>query len=290
VAGPNDARRTFAVTVRAIDDGTFAGRLEIRAPTEAATDREVTGPSCAAVTTALALVAALAIDPESMRSETLPAAASEPPPPATPLELPPPPRPAASAPSPVWRWRVGADAEVAAAITPTPALGGGAFAEIASSAAEDGIAETPLGLSSFRLAVHYAQTATVHRDGAAASFDWASLGLEGCALRVRLGRRADARACAAFDAGALWGQGGDVARPESPIRPWWSVAPLLRFQWFASSSWFLDAEAALIVPLRRDTFVFEDPTVVFHTVPPVGARAGLGLGYELGDRNRGERP
>src|SRR6267142_2694079 len=64
IAGPRDARRTFVVTVRSRNETTFAGHLEIRSASDATTSRDVTGPTCEAVTTALALIAALAIDPD----------------------------------------------------------------------------------------------------------------------------------------------------------------------------------------------------------------------------------
>src|SRR5258706_7143835 len=69
MAPPDEAVRTFVVTIRAEGNG-FAGRLEIRTGAGGATNREVTGPTCPAVTTALALIAALAIDPDSRRAES----------------------------------------------------------------------------------------------------------------------------------------------------------------------------------------------------------------------------
>jgi len=70
VVGPEEARRIFVVTVRATGTG-FVGRLEIKSGSDSAAPREISGPTCAAVTSALALVAALAIDPDSLRSTSL---------------------------------------------------------------------------------------------------------------------------------------------------------------------------------------------------------------------------
>jgi hypothetical protein len=174
------------------------------------------------------------------------------------------------------------------------ALGGGAFAELAlaDEGLGDGASVVSFGMSAVRLGFHYARTGTIHQAGTvgAAHFDWAAASLEGCLFRVRFGGGADARVCAAFDVGALRGRGEDVPLPEAPVRPWFGLAPTVRFQWLMQSSWFLDAEGSLIVPLRRDTFVFEGPTTKFHDVPGVGAGAGIGIGYQLGDRGRQSRP
>jgi len=176
-------------------------------------------------------------------------------------------------------------------MAPSIAVGAAAFGEVARWNDDDGeAAGAPLGLSTLRLGVHYAGTGTVRQAGGGATFDWAVLGVEGCFVRIRLARRADVHGCAVFDVGVLRAQGEEIPAPEGPIRPWLSAAPVLRIQWFIASSWFLDVEGLLVVPLRRDTFVFENPPRTFHAVPPVGARAGLGLGYQFGDRGRGLRP
>jgi hypothetical protein len=101
-------------------------------------------------------------------------------------------------------------------------------------------------------------------------------------LRVRFARGLDLRACGAFEGGALRGRGEQVPLSKTPLRPWWSVTPQLRLQWFFARSWFVDADGGLVVPLRRESFVFEDPTTTFHEVPVLGSRWAIGLGYGLG--------
>jgi len=150
-----------------------------------------------------------------------------------------------------------------------------------------------LGLPTLRLTARYARTATVHRAEAAAQFDWGALGLEACFARVRLAPRVDWQACGAFDAGFLRGQGDELALTRTPVRPWFSAGPLLRFQWFFRRPWFFDAEAELVVPLRRETFVLDQPSTaptIFYEVAPLGGGAGIGLGFELGDRDSDLRP
>ena len=88
--------------------------------------------------------------------------------------------------------------------------------------------------------------------------------------------------------GLLHGQ-GDVGVPSNATRPWFDVAPLARFRWELAEHWFVEASAALAVPLRRETFIF-DPRTVFFEVPWAGPAAAVGIGYAFGDRSNQSRP
>jgi len=288
VSDAGHAKRTFVVTLRPKDAG-FVGRLEIQAGEPTATTREITGQSCAAVVSAVALVAALAVDPDSLRGDApdKPAPSSTPAPPvatnAIPLASP----PAKSASLIVetpdkrdWTWAIGAKAETNSVIAPHLSFGAGVFVE----------------LEAVRLVAHYAVTGTIQQDTGSAHFDWAALSLEGCPARPRWGA-VGLDLCGAFAGGVLRGHGDDVPAPlqsfqaEDPLRPWWSVAPLLRVSWALSRSWSIEAEGSLVIPLRRDTFVFKQPERrVFYEVPTLGAAAGLGIGYRFDDRKSDRRP
>jgi hypothetical protein len=302
------AKRTFVVTVRATESG-FVGRLEIRAGDPTSTTRELTGPSCPAVVSAVALVAALAVDPDSLRGDAPDKAA---------VREPPQPAPAignaasvagkpsfTSSPGPAprkdrdWRWAVGAKGETNSFIAPKLSFGGGAFVELAP--VDDGAGAVPiqgsLGVEALRVGVHYAVTGTVQQSVGSAHFDWAALSLEGCPARVR-SASVQLDVCAVFAGGLLRGHGDRVSdpglefQPGDPLRPWWSIAPLLRVKWTFFGSWFVDAEGSLMIPLRRDRFVFDQPPErrLLYEVPKLGAGAGLGIGFRFDDRERDRRP
>jgi hypothetical protein len=292
----SQADRTFVVTLDQVGSA-FAGRLAIHKGGETTT-RDVKGPTCAAVTSALALVAALAIDPASLQSAPRPTAetaASQPPPPppaSSPHEPAPtiPPGassttvsgPTAAPAGDSWRWRLGARAEVGAFVAPHAALGAGAFLELARPEswrlAEPGTHGSGLGVWTLRVGAHYAATGQIERDVGAAHFNWAAVRLESCLLRLRFAASASLDACAAFDLGAIHGV-GEVAESQPSTTPWISAGPVIRVPWFFAGSWFLEAEGALVVPLRRETFIFGPQRVVFYEVPPAGPAAALGVGY-----------
>jgi hypothetical protein len=262
IDSPRDTRRGAGVTPG------FSGLLAIHRGEETTT-REVKGASCAAVSSALALVTALAIDPDSLRPAPAPALAPSPPPPAAaPLAV-----PEHRPPSIAWRWRMGGRFELGQFVAPSVPLGVGAFFELGR--VND--SHSALGMWALRTGLHYAATGSIDRAAGPAHFNWAALRLEGCVLRLRLAPPASLEACAAFDVGGLRGS-GEVNQARSPTTPWFSVAPVLRLPCFLSGGWFLEAEAALILPLRRETFVFE-PRDLFYRVAPAGPAAAFGLGY-----------
>jgi hypothetical protein len=170
------------------------------------------------------------------------------------------------------------------------ALGSQLFAELALDDDAFRNAGIAVGVSLARVGVRYLRSPTVRRAGAAAHFELATLDLEGCLVGLRVASRATTHLCFAFDAGVLRGQGEDAPLTRAPMQPWFDVSPRLRLEWFFHRSWFLDLQANVVVPLRRDTFWFDDPPTIFHEVPAWGAGGGIGLGYELGGRVAGLRP
>jgi hypothetical protein len=270
----SQAERIFALKINSLRDtrrgagvsAGFSGLLAIHRG-EDTTTREVKGATCAAVSSALALVTALAIDPDSLRLAPAPAAAP-PPPAAAPLPV-----PEHLESGVAWQWRVGGRFELGQFVAPRVPLGVGAFLELGRADDRHSI----LGLWALRIGPHYAATGSIDRAAGPAHFNWAALRLEGCVLRLRLAPPASLDACAAFDVGGLRGS-GEVSQAKNPTTPWFSVAPVLRLPCFLSGGWFLEAEVALILPLRRETFVFE-PRDLFYQVAPAGPAAAFGLGY-----------
>ena len=272
----SQAARIFAIKIDSLRDtrrgagfdAGFRGLLAIHRG-EDTTTREVSGATCAAVSSALALVTALAIDPDSLRSAPAPAVAPLPPPPAAAPLSGREDRQSGIA----WQWRVGGHLELGQFVAPRVPLGVGAFLELGRT--NDRL--LVLGLRALRIGLHYAATGSVDRAAGPAHFNWAALRLEGCLLHLQLASPASLDACAAFDVGGLRGS-GEVNQAKNPTTPWLSVAPVLRLPCFFSGGWFVEAEAALILPLRRETFVFE-PRDLFYQVAPAGPAAAFGLGY-----------
>jgi hypothetical protein len=194
---------------------------------------------------------------------------------------------------------VGAKAETNSFIAPQLSFGGGAFVELAPADDPSSAIDGSLGAESLRLAAHYAVSGRASEAAGTAHFDWGALSLEGCPFRLRWGS-ARIDACAAFQAGFLRGHGDQVSAPQSlaepgdPLRGWLSAAPLLRVKWTFFRSWFLDADGSVVIPLRRDKFVFDQPppsdSRVYYEVPLVGAAAGIGIGYRFDDRTGDRRP
>src|SRR5262249_5809614 len=161
LAGEGETARTFVVSVHE-HPGETAGVLEIRSPSSAPTTREVSGRTCREVSNALALICALAIDPDS--------AVAPPPGPAPPATVPttppPPPRPppaetapgsSVGLPSRPWHGAIGMLGGVRGFVLPVAAVTVTLFGALEVPDAESGL------LSSFRLSAQAARTGWVSR-------------------------------------------------------------------------------------------------------------------------------
>ncbi|HKQ71683.1 MAG TPA: hypothetical protein VJT73_20205 [Polyangiaceae bacterium] len=292
------AKRTFVATVRANGDR-FEGRLEIKTPSEATTARDVTGKTCGAVASALAFVAALAIDPDSAHEDRAQVSgvvgdsgAARPRPPLAPgtTRLAPGTMTRSEAPpaeAREWRWRAGLRGEGHGFIAPEYALGIGAFVDRAASPSSG---RDLVAIHAWRLSAHYARTGTIRNQAGAAHFDWATFGADVCPLAVDWGTRAGLGVCTGLDAGLLRGQrDGGVDLPTA-IRFWLNARASARIHLFLSDVWFVETDLGIGAPLRRDRFIFEGPTSVLYEVPAAGFGASVAIGYRIGDRAPRLRP
>jgi hypothetical protein len=84
-------------------------------------------------------------------------------------------------------------------------------------------------------------------------------------------------AFAAADVGALNVSGSGATRVDSRTRPWFSVAGGARVRWDLAGRIFAGIDAACVVPLVRDDFVFINGGSAYR-VPAVGAETGLIVG------------
>lgn len=271
------------------------GKLEVARASSEPTHRDFTASSCEEVGSALALVAALALDPNA-RTDALPvkAASSEPASAAPVVEgAPPPEPPQAPAPTPA--------AAPASASPPRPTIperyrywvGAAAGGVVGAAPKVLGLVGASLGMRvvrerlfapSVQLTPLWGKTGVTGPASGSGEFTWALGRLELCPVSVRLSSPLSLDPCAAIEVGRLTARGSDasVAVPVTAAR-WW-VAPGATLSLHASfEHWFVRAGAVLLFPATRDEFVFREPTQSIHQASAVVVGASLGLGFHFGE-------
>ena len=315
-AAEGEPARMFRVDVSAAGGG-FRGRLAIEDPAGATAVREVSGVSCAEVTSALALVTALAIDPRASTAAKVPSLESpsparpepanpraplEPanPPPApspTPWSLParPPPTPegvvrrtlapSSMIPEPLPVWLPPVVAEPSRWRFGLGAHAAAVFA-VAPSTIPGAFLFTDaarLGAGAFapaaRAGLYLTEVGSSRNAGGSATFRWISGHLDLCPIRVELPPLA-AAPCAVVEVGALKAIGAGDLSSTTVVRPWAAAGLLGRAELSLFEGLSLEAQGALTFPFIRDTFYLE-PVFTVHEVPAVGGSLSGGLLVEL---------
>ena len=237
------ARRVFAVTIETTADG-FRGTLVVNR----ASDKELAAPRCEDLTTALALVTALAIDPTATVTPRAPAPAPEPA------------RPRA------WSLELDVDAMVEAGAGPGALLAG---AIEARASWRDGYA---LELAAI------AGRDSIARDGAEARFTWLAARPAACrssplaAVAVYL--------CGHVEIGAVRAHGEMIVNQRDLNRLWLAAGlhATARVALGSRSFGLLQLGAAL--PLVRDRYLFA-PDVALHDTPSVTGWLVVGVGMRF---------
>jgi len=285
-ARDDEPARTFQATLR-VRGPRVDGSLEVRELDGRASTRTVKGKTCEEVEAALALVAALIVDPRASTTPAasliLPPSTPEPPPPPPPPTPPPPPVPppprivAPPAPRAIrpipWRFESGIRAEARTGISSQPALGEGVFLGAASASPRwDALA--------FRLSGTFAQSADVATAQGAARFRWLLARGEACPLHAG-GTQLLARACLVVEGGAVLADGIDTPDAQTVVRPWLAPGLSVRGEWRVTVSVALELEVAGVAPLVRDSFGFgppgQAPVVSLPQVPPAIAAVSFGV-------------
>lgn len=270
------ARRVDARIVK-VDDR-YRGAVALDGQGGEPVVRQVEAPSCNEVTAALALIAALAIDPEA-------SLAPQAPPP------PPPPPSIAPAPTPTIPQEPGSSEPSNRFLEVQPAVeaGFGVISGVAPRVIAGGILMLELGIPRedplvlVRAGASYwtnGQIAILRADGtanAAAAYSAVLARIETCvALRVE---RFWAAPCATFDVGSLTVEGsengGTITAAYQESQLWAAPGPAARVGWDAVGPLTIAVDGALTFPLKRDTYVVEEPRQIAHDVPIVAARAGI---------------
>lgn len=295
---PVDSTRTVTVAVTA-DRSAYRGALRIARAGSVTSERAVTGDTCVEVVSALALIAALELDPGASTA-AVPAPVAPPiepsaPSPAAPTAAPltpavvPVPAPRAppstsfrSSASPgsmsaQHRVRVGAGIESDAIIglVPSALLGGGAFAE----------AFAPWrGAPSVRLSAFGARASPRFTASIGARVTLAGGRLEACPLAIG-GAPLEVRFCAALDGGVILTRGIGVAHPVSVTKPWFSPGLRSRVAWTTPIGLFAELGAGITAPLVRYPFDYEvdgaNQPFQAYRLSPIGATVTVSTGYHF---------
>jgi hypothetical protein len=292
VVAKSDATRTVAVEIHA-DAGGSTGRLLVRESDGREASRSVSAKRCEEVVTALALIAAVAIDPTALSN-----APPNPAPPPGPAPAPPPPpasRPPAAPPSEApppnaapprvavvseeaprtSRFRLAVGAELAAmfATAPEPLIGLRPFIE--------------LGSFGHRSVAPYFRLSFMRRGGSQAeteigggTFTWTAARLEAGPIRYPPARAFAIQPGVFFDGGAIEATGEDAADAHRETRAWLAPGALLRASWSPLRVLVVEAEGGLAVPLLRYRFFF-GPDATLWQVPPLAGTAGIGIGVRF---------
>lgn len=251
--------------------GGSTGTLELTAPDGASSTRSVSAAQCEQVVTALALMTALAVDPNASV-----AAVPKPAPAATPSE------PVhTDSPSPSsngsgaalrarWRWEVGAALEALGGVAPQLVFFPRPFVELAH-----------VGRYSFALRLSASRGhAVVERGAGGAELTlWAGR-LEACPVRVEIGPVLRVSPCLAVDAGQLRAAGTRVMPANHVERPWLAGGGIGRLEFGLWDVLAVELSGELFVPFVRDRFFVGANTTV-HRAPAVAGGAALGLGVRF---------
>ena len=236
-------------------------------------ERQVRGASCADVEEALALVAALALDDEP--ASPAPAVAS-------------PPR--------------SADAETTDDLPPPTsvthggrvdhdhALGMGAqgtFLGLNAPAVRPGVAvfgellgELGGARRSARATFAYAW-ASVAVAPSALELTWVTGRLDGCPFDFAVGAGFEVTPCVAWEIGVLHESARNALNAPSSTRPWLGPGAVVRVAFRLAPFLRLELQAAAIVPLERDEYVFAPAGIFGYRPPPVVPSGAGGLGFDF---------
>jgi hypothetical protein len=286
-AEPGESALTFLVNISLTVEG-VRGQVAIREPNGSLSLRDVPGSDCSEVLSAMALIAALTVDPLARPDREVPVAARRRraplPPPALAPSRPPSTRPAPAAepenPGGPTSIGLGAGARVNAhgAVMPELAIGAGAYIEVVSK--RRGAVSPSLRVGAIFSRHGGFQTELANGANATAEFEWLTGRVELCPVRLGSAAGISLRPCVYFDAGRLKASGSEVlpAREKSVL--WTAGGAELALEARLLGAVSAGAEVGILLPFRRDRFFFV-PERTAHEISAIGVSAGLGLGLHF---------
>jgi hypothetical protein len=240
------------------------GQLTVRKPDGDLTVREVPGSNCREVEAAMALIAALMVDPLAGSPER---ASVDPAPEPLPVKT------TAHREHDAWPWSLRAEHRLTGRTAVAPRLAWGQAVRLMLTR------ETSSLRPSLGVAAHSSE-ATTEGDGGAAEFRWASAELAACPVGARPGSRWDLRACGTFQLGRLRGTGFLTAAPAARTITWSSAGLELQARYQLLGPLWLGWEGAFTFPFSRERFYLE-PNETLHRVPVWAGSFGIGLGLRF---------
>lgn len=237
------------------------GQLTVRKPDGDLTVREVPGVSCQEVESAMALIAALMVDPLADGTTRLP-----------------PPRPEAhsSSPIPVIKaapYSLRAEQRLTGHTAIAPGLTAGQAWGL-MLAREASWFHPSVGLSA-QLA-----SATTSSAQGSAELAWLAAQLTACPFGVEPGAGWDFRACATLQLGRLRGSGFQTTEPATKSILWSAAGAELQARYRVVGPLWLGLEGGLTFPFTRERFYLE-PQQTLHEVTAWGVSCGGGVGLRF---------
>lgn len=259
IAAKNEPALSIEVRL-STEPGVVRGHLTLQEANGFVTERDVTGASCSEVTAALALIAAVFLDPnataDELRHEPRRAA---------------PPPPASEAPE-SWRFGAGPALGVHAAAAPefTPGL---------ALLLEAQLARHHVASPLFSLSLMRTLTARIAIQSSVATLRFTAARLQACPLAWPQDAPLVIRPCGLVEAGVIDARGTQTADPQHVLAPWLAPGGSLRIELNLSTTLVIALDSAFVVPLFRPEFYFDPdaPETVVFEVPPIGATGQVGL-------------
>lgn len=247
--------------------------LDIAGADQRASFREFTTTTCEEAVVAVAVVAALAIDPNASLS------AEEPLPPAPPVraaEADTSSTIAALEPAQRLRTELGPLVAVVAGPASVPLMTAGVELSLRAERTTSQLL-TPEG----SIAALLGRTGTVGSSADRARFAWTVLRLNGCPLRLLDRRFGSVSACALVDVGrsVVSGQ-GDGITPDTRRPFWLSAGTSLRWH-SALGPFYLTGAVGVLANVTRNRYVFAQPRALVYDTSLLSWTAQLGLGARL---------
>jgi hypothetical protein len=247
------------ITVKLLDnDGAIAGQLVLLEQNGNETRRGVAGQSCDETVAALALIAAVLVDPELVHGKD--------PPPARSVD---PARPKQARPSGM-RFAAAGGATLESAVSPN--LSFGVFLEL--SAEYELVATRSVA---FGIGAHRAWSETLSTDDGDADFTWTAARGWFCPVSLPNQGIFAFAPCVAVEAGQLHAEGSNTLDEQEHNVFWLAAAPMIRLELRPVRALSIFADGLFVIPLTEEsTFRFDPATPVF-TTPAVGWAAQAGV-------------
>jgi hypothetical protein len=268
----SDPSATQRVSVRLADGAEGpAGMLVISDGERTILHRNLAASTCGEIASALALVAALALDPDAALEDDAPPPPPPPPPPPAPIEAP---KAAPGGPrAPRTAIAVGAGAERITHVLPRAALAPLVFVDV-----EPGTANARVLAARLRIGLVGSSTSNDDPRPDSARFAWVALPVQICPVAAQT-RSVALLPCASGEIGLLRARGTDVAEPTTHTRFWSALGLAASVRLRPADGWTVEATGGVRFPLLRDRFRFDPDERIYS--PTVGSAFGLAVAVRL---------